>query len=79
MKTSLRCYKHELPHSCSALMQKVVNPSVLYAVSLTLRIRMQFMTIKFTLYLLNSMCQITIVFLQMNFCVFLKKESYSSV
>jgi hypothetical protein len=79
MKNSLRCYKHELPHCCSARMQKVVNPNVLYAVPLTVCIHMQFIIIKFILYLLNPMCQVTIIFLQMNFCVFLKKEIYSSV
>lgn len=79
MKTHLRCCKHEIPHSCFAHMQKVASPDVPSAVPLNIWIHMQIMTIKLILYILNPMCQVTIIFLQMNFSVFLKKERYLRV
>lgn len=79
MKTSLHCCKHELPHPFFAHMQTVVSAKVFYALPLTLWINVQCITIKLVLYILNSICQVTIIFLEMNCSVFLKKDSYCSV
>jgi hypothetical protein len=73
MKTPLCSCKHELSHACSAHMQKLFSLGVLYASPLTRWIHMLFMTIKLILDLVNSMCKVTNIFLQINFCVLLKR------